>query len=365
MDTKRLSLVEVKDADKGEVSAVFSTFNVVDKDGDVTLPGAFTDGAEVVISSYGHTSWNGALPVGTGRIRTTDSEAILDGKFFLDTSAGRDTFKVVKRLAGRQEWSYGFDILDADSGVHDGMDVRMLKSLAVHEVSPVLVGAGVNTRTLSAKNADQDKAAPVLYKAAIRPHSTPATNRDWDASAVVSGIADDATVSNLRSVFAWVESGGDPETKSSYKFPHHHGVDGPANIRACVAGIAALNGARGGTSIPDDDRQAVYNHLAAHLRDADREPPELRSGDGSLKNIDRLSGLLGELAEVVDGIREVGSSRATRGKALSSLTYEVLGWAEEDLTAVLGEVRALKNTPHEAAALEYARLIQFQRSNQS
>ena len=46
---KTLSSVTVKAADKGEVSAVFSTFNVIDKDGDLTLPGAIKDGTEVVV----------------------------------------------------------------------------------------------------------------------------------------------------------------------------------------------------------------------------------------------------------------------------------------------------------------------------
>jgi hypothetical protein len=68
---KALQQVEIKNADRGEFSAVFSTFNVVDSDGDVTHPGAFEDGAEALVSSYGHQSWAGALPVGKGRIRQT------------------------------------------------------------------------------------------------------------------------------------------------------------------------------------------------------------------------------------------------------------------------------------------------------
>lgn len=348
--------VEVKNADRGEVSAVFSTFGVVDKEGDVTLPGAIEDGAEVVISSYGHTSWSGGLPVGEGRIRTTDSEAILDGRFFLDTQAGKDTFRVIKQLGEKQEWSYGFQIEDAADETRDGVPVRVLKSLKVFEVSPVLVGAGQNTRTLMVKAADE-KERPVLYKAAIRPHSTRATAREWDAAAVVDAVADDASVSDLRSMYAWVDGNADPETKSAYRFPHHHGPGGLANVRACVAGIAALNGARGGTSIPDEDRRGVYEHLAKHLRDADREPPELRDSGAQQKNIDRLTGLLDELSEVVESIREVGSSRASRGKQLSALTYEALGWAEDDMTRVLSDVRALQREPREAIASEYVRFL--------
>jgi len=150
---KQLSHVEIKSPDEGQVSAVFSTFNVLDSDNDVTLPGAFEDGAEVVISGYQHTSWGGALPVGKGRIRTTKSEAIMEGQFFLDTTAGRETFTVVKELGPRQQWSYGFDIEEADTGTFNGEDVQFLKRLTVFEVSPVLRGAGMNTRTLVAKAA--------------------------------------------------------------------------------------------------------------------------------------------------------------------------------------------------------------------
>lgn len=155
MDTKTLGRVRIKDADLGQVQAVFSTLGVVDLDGDVTEPGAFVDGAKVRISAYGHASWGGALPVGKGVIHTAGDEAVLDGQFFLDTVAGRDTFTVVKELGELQEWSYGFDVVEAGYGIQDDREVRFLKSLAVHEVSPVLLGAAGpgRTRTIGAKSA--------------------------------------------------------------------------------------------------------------------------------------------------------------------------------------------------------------------
>ena len=153
MSTKSLHRVEVKDADRGEVEAVFATLGVKDSDGDVTLPGAFEDGAEVVISAYGHTSWQGLLPVGKGTIREVGDEAILSSQFFMDTQAGKDTFTVVKNLGARGEWSYGYDPVKYSFGEHDGEQVRFLESLKVFEVSPVLLGAGVGTRTLAAKAA--------------------------------------------------------------------------------------------------------------------------------------------------------------------------------------------------------------------
>lgn len=151
MDTKSLR-VEVKDAAKGQVAAVFSTFDVIDSDMDVTKSGAFTDGAPVLISAYGHASWDGALPVGKGVIRSGSKEAVLDGQFFMNTVAGKDTFEAVKELGDLGQWSYGYDATKYSFGEHDGKQVRFLEELKVHEVSPVLLGAGVGTRTLSAKS---------------------------------------------------------------------------------------------------------------------------------------------------------------------------------------------------------------------
>lgn len=158
MQTKALTRVEIKDADRGEVSAVFSTFDVIDKDGDVTRKGAFTDGAPVVISAYGHGSWHGALPVGKGVIRVSDTEAVMDGRFLMDTTHGRDTFLTVKALSegdSLQEWSYSLDDIKSSQGEFDGREVRFLERITVKEVSPVLVGAGVDTRTLAVKAADK------------------------------------------------------------------------------------------------------------------------------------------------------------------------------------------------------------------
>ncbi len=154
MITKSLGQVEIKDADRGEVTAVFSTLGVTDHDGDVTLPGAFEDGAAVRISAYGHKTWEGALPVGKGVIHASDNEAVLEGRFFLNTTAGRDTFEVVKEMGPLQEWSYGFDIVKHSYEERDGKQVRILEKLRTHEVSPVLLGAGIGTRTLAVKGAE-------------------------------------------------------------------------------------------------------------------------------------------------------------------------------------------------------------------
>lgn len=371
MDSKRLRDVQIKNADKGTVSAVFSTLNVVDHDGDVTLPGAFDDGAPVVISSYQHTSWGGALPVGKGVIRTTKSETVLDGQFFLDTAGGRDTFTVVKALAesGLGEWSYGYDVVEADRGQFDGRDVQFLKRLKVHEVSPVLVGAGVNTRTLAAKSkqalvrtgmdpVEADRlvertVAVSEYKAAIRPHETPVTAKAWEGRRVTGDLTAEASIADLRAVYAWCDPTGDPEAKASYRFAHHD-AGGEANLRACLTHIAALNSGKSG--VPDDDRRGVFNHLAAHLLDGDRESPELRApGDaGPLKFYDEAAAVMAAVTALVDRASEVMALRAAKGKSLASTSVDLLEWLHDDLR----RLRTVLDSPQDDAAREYVRFVQ-------
>ncbi len=153
MTTKALGRVQVKDADRGVVEAVFSTFNVIDADDDVTLPGAFDDGAEWMISAYGHKSWDGVLPVGKGVVRVSEKEAVLEGQFFMDTAGGRETFAVVKNMGALQEWSYSCQPDKYSYGEFEGKQVRFLEHIvAGGEVSPVIKGAGIGTRTTAVKS---------------------------------------------------------------------------------------------------------------------------------------------------------------------------------------------------------------------
>jgi hypothetical protein len=49
------------------------------------------------------------------------------------------------------EWSYSLRNVTAKSGDFEGEPANFLESIEVNEVSPVLIGAGVNTRTLNTK----------------------------------------------------------------------------------------------------------------------------------------------------------------------------------------------------------------------
>lgn len=119
------------------------------------------------------------------------------------------------------------------------------------------------------------------YRGSIGSHSTPTSDESWDGPANVARLRNDESATYYRKMFAWVDPDGEADAKSSYKFPHHlvssDGEIGAAVLRACSAGIAVLNGGRGGADIPSSDRQGVWSHLAAHMRSGDAEPPELNS----------------------------------------------------------------------------------------
>lgn len=120
----------------------------------------------------------------------------------------------------------------------------------------------------------------VLSWGSVHPTGTPRSprNSEWDDAAEIRR----AGVDDLRIMSAWVDS-SNPDVKGSYKLPHHRAGDThPVVFRALSAAVGALNGARGGVDIPDDDRMGVYEHISRHYRDDfDEEPPELRNMEES------------------------------------------------------------------------------------
>ena len=146
--------IELKKEQPGSFLARIATLNVIDKDGDVTLPGAFPVGKTILVSAYMHGSWMGALPVGKGIIQEVGNEVRFEGEFNLNTEGGKAHYETIKFSPDLQEWSYGFIATDKEEDIEfEGNHVRrILKKVDVFEVSPVLRGAGMNTATLAIKS---------------------------------------------------------------------------------------------------------------------------------------------------------------------------------------------------------------------
>ena len=126
-------------------------------------------------------------------------------------------------------------------------------------------------------------------------------DRPWDAEAVEARIRNWAGVpgkedidwSKYRRAFAWYDR-EDPDNFVSYKLPHHDVVDGRLHViwNGVVAAMQSVLGARDGVDIPQGDRRGVYNHLARHYRQFDREVPDYHA---SQSNVDGAQGPQGNL----------------------------------------------------------------------
>ena len=149
METKIFRAKQVDDA--GVASAVIATLNVIDHDGDVTLPGAFGTQHVPVVPTH---DWE-SVPLGKAVLRESSNEAIADIKFNLNSPTAREWHSALKfdmeHGTPLQQWSYSYDVLKESKGEFEGRQVRFLKDLKVHEVGPLILGAGINTRTLAVK----------------------------------------------------------------------------------------------------------------------------------------------------------------------------------------------------------------------
>src|SRR5574341_201504 len=99
-----------------------------------------------------------------------------------------------------------------------------------------------------------------------RPGLKDFTDKGW-------GDLSDGEKRKIAGHFAWAKA-LPPAAFGDLKLPHHRASDGAVVWNGVKAAMGALLGARGGADIPDDERRAVYTHLARHYRQFEKEPPE-------------------------------------------------------------------------------------------
>lgn len=193
---------------------------------------------------------------------------------------------------------------------------------------------------------------------AVASHTTATSTDSWDAAANVKRLPDGVTAATLRKVYAWNDPDGDPDTLAAYRLPHHEvgedGTPGAANVKACQSAIGNLNGAQGGVNIPEADRQAVYNHLAKHLRDADVDPPELVSAAVARIRARRAAASTTPPEPRKAGVRARRLPQPRANTAVPAAEPEPTQPNEEDTVSDLSEFRSrlgLPDTADEAAVL--------------
>lgn len=150
------------DKPEGYIKAVFATLDVTDKHGDVLLPGSvgkqFTDfypwNHGLKFGFMGPTQ-SGTEPIGQGKVYEEGNKAIFEGHLYMDIQKAADTYKLLKHRKRKQQYSMHLRNIKYIRGNRDGKDVYLIKKFRVGEVSPVGVGAGIGTRTLSLKSLEE------------------------------------------------------------------------------------------------------------------------------------------------------------------------------------------------------------------
>ena len=122
------------------------------------------------------------------------------------------------------------------------------------------------------------------------PHASPMApeDRPWTWHGTAEADKSEAIVraggwTLLADAHAWYDLDRDdgrdpPREKQAYKLPHHELVDGRLRVvwHGVRSAMQVLLGSRGGVDIPEPDRNKVYEHLAEHYSEFDRDPPPFR-----------------------------------------------------------------------------------------
>ncbi len=280
MQHKTFTLASFKalNSAQGIFEAIVAVFGNVDRAGDRIMPGAFAkslarwqEKGRPIPVIFAH-EWDN-LDAHIGEVleaKETDEGLYIKGQLEMDEPfAARVWKKMTKGTLA--EFSFAYDELDSALVKENGEYVNELRELELFEVGPCLVGMNPDTQLLGVKKA-------------IASHSTATSDAAWDGPANETRVRSDESAGYYRRIYAWQDPDGEVGSKTTWKFIHHEvdadGNPGAANMRACSATVAILNGGRGVDPAAQpwgSDREGIHAHVARHMRDGDMEPPPLKA----------------------------------------------------------------------------------------
>lgn len=268
----------VTDAGAGEITGLAAVYGNIDLQDDVLEEGALAKSAADWSRSNSRLpllDWHGeSIDRIIGSV--TQLKSIAKGVWFRAGFTNDEQGQRARQLAKDGHLSgvsIGWLPIHTSLKMVGGKAIRAIREARLLEISLTPVPANPLAQLASVKSLGY------AIKDAIGSHKTATSDATWDEGAQLRKMPADASAATFRAAAAYVDSGADPANKTSYHFWHHFvNADGSVGAASTVAAsnrIGVLNGGRGGTTIPSDARQGVYNHLASHLRDAGREPPPL------------------------------------------------------------------------------------------
>lgn len=157
----------------------------------------------------------------------------------------------------------------------------------------------------------------------------------------------------IASHYAWTAS-MPPESFGDLKLPHHQAAKsgvGPAVWNGVRSAMSVLMGGMGGVDLPEGDRRGVYNHLAKHYAQWDKEPPEFKTVQFSAAILVAKDVPLEQLLHIKEG-RVLSARNIEKLKNALAVLEEILLAAEppeEDSAKALTErvLRRLQLAAHD------------------
>lgn len=286
-----VSAAIIERSDKGML-AVAST-DVEDRDGEViSMEGwdlkAFKKNP-VLLWMHNRSTAHDGLPIGKAediRVRTIEGRKLLTFRPEYDDST--EFNRAVKKMVDNgllNAFSVGFLPKDKDGNMYTKVELLEISQVPVPANSEAMFIQRGKALGFSVDKLNEfvDIKAVVGFEG----YEAAPESRGWDAAVARSRIRDWAVskdgvdMAKYQQAFTWY----DAENKGNvgaYKLPHHDIENGKIVTvwRGVVAAMAVIMGARGAVGIPESDLRSVYNHLAQHYKQFDKEAPDFKMVEG-------------------------------------------------------------------------------------
>jgi HK97 family phage prohead protease len=250
------------DAEGRTVEGHAAVFGNIDLQGDIIYPGAFrktlTERGPLVKFLWDH---DPSEPIGRLVELREDETGLFFRGVISDTRRGRDVLALL-RDGAVDGMSIGYEPVRGGVEFEDlgnGQIIRRLKEIKLWEISLVTFPANELARVDALKAASGKTDLPIASRDA-----------SWDARAAEGRVkgwaeAEDAPNSRYAQAFFWYDE-ANADQFGAYKLPFADVIDGELTAvpRAIFAAAAAVQGARGGVDIPDDDVGPVKARISRY-----------------------------------------------------------------------------------------------------
>lgn len=258
------------------------------------------------------------------------------GEINLGVQQGREAYELAKQRV-LVDFSIGFSV--DESTTDETINLRTITRATIWEGSIVDEPMNPNARVTGVKAVVPFQDLPLADR-----------DREWDSDAAIGRVreftdSEDEPSSTYRRAFLWFDS-DDSENFGAYKLPIADVINGrlTAVPRAVFAAAAAIQGARGGVDLPDEDRKNVIRHLERYYAKMDMESP--------FEEDEKQYFMIGDVKEMdaralEDALHKTGSFSRSAAKLLASRLDEKPepvdnSFSEDETKGMLGVIESIR-----------------------